>query len=76
MYVKTTKLSKQGQITLPKSFIQELGLITGQLVDLEIKNNTILIKKKSNPLDEFVGVMDKKNPISSEEYIKIRKKNS
>lgn len=72
MSIKVTKLSSQGQITIPKAFIEQLGLVKGQLLDIILANNKIIICRKDNPLDEFVGVMNKKNKMTSEELLKIR----
>lgn len=73
---KTTRLSRQGQITLPKQLIKKLDLKYGQLIDLEQKGDTIIIYKKQNTLDEFVGLLKDKVDITLEEYLDTRKKES
>lgn len=70
----TTKLSKQGQISIPKKFIKLLNLNLDQLIDLSIVDNKIVINKKENPVTQFIGILKGKTNITSQEFIKLRKK--
>jgi bifunctional DNA-binding transcriptional regulator/antitoxin component of YhaV-PrlF toxin-antitoxin module len=71
---KTTKLSSQRQITVPKNFIEEAGLNLGQLVEIILESDgRIIIQKKKSPLDEFLGLYEGKIDLTTEEYLKIRK---
>lgn len=65
------KLSKQGQLTIPKQILKDLGIELDSVLDLELKNNHIIIKKRINPIDRFNGIL--KGTITLDEYLKIRK---
>jgi bifunctional DNA-binding transcriptional regulator/antitoxin component of YhaV-PrlF toxin-antitoxin module len=71
--LRTTKISSQGQVTLPKSFIELSGLVNGQLVDLEITKKGILIKKRQKKMSKYIGILKDKLDITTEQYLKIRK---
>lgn len=75
MTVKTTKLSKQGQITLPKKFIQMAGLVNGEILNIEISNDgSIIIRKKPDVMNKYIGALNGIVDITTEEYLKTKKK--
>ena len=64
-----TKISEKGQITIPKSIRKSLGLFTGQLLDLEERTGTIIIRPvhTSDPIDRLIGII--KEPVDVDDYL-------
>jgi len=54
------KLSRKGQITISKSLRDKLGLETGDRLDVQCENNSIIIKKigKESIVDDVAGTVD------------------
>lgn len=67
-------ISEKGQITVPKSIRDRLGLKPGQILDFETQGGRMIAKKKGagDSLDEVVGLL--KNEIHDvDDYVeKIR----
>ena len=49
----TYKITRQGQITLPAQIRQELNLKEGQVLDFFYSDDTIVIRKKREPVEVF-----------------------
>ncbi len=49
----TYKITRQGQITLPASIREALELEEGQVLDFFYSDDTILIRKKREPIEVF-----------------------
>ena len=49
----TYKITRQGQITLPAPIRQELNLKEGQVLDFFYSDDTIVIRKKREPVEVF-----------------------
>jgi AbrB family looped-hinge helix DNA binding protein len=52
------KISSNGRIVIPKKWRAEMDLPDGSIVELEINDKTIKIKKKQHPLEECIGSFD------------------
>lgn len=50
-----TKITKKGQITLPSDYREKLDLSTGSVVDVDLENGQILVKKPKSTLEELFG---------------------
>ncbi|MFQ6072079.1 MAG: AbrB/MazE/SpoVT family DNA-binding domain-containing protein [Methanosarcinales archaeon] len=49
----TYKMTKQGQIILPKVIIEEMKLKEGNILDFYYSDDIIVIKKKKEPIEVF-----------------------
>ena len=49
----TYKITRQGQITIPASIREDLGLREGDVLDFFYADDVVLIKKKREPLQTF-----------------------
>ncbi|MFK5923776.1 MAG: AbrB/MazE/SpoVT family DNA-binding domain-containing protein [Verrucomicrobiota bacterium] len=73
----TAIISEKGQITIPKKIRDNLGLTSGVVVDFEISEEKLVGKKVSeqNSLLRWIGKGgmpgSKKNPITTENYLKV-----
>jgi antitoxin PrlF len=60
----TARLTSKGQITIPKTVRNKLGIATGEELIFEEKNGVVYIKKsiKKSPFDKWMGCLkgDKK----------------
>ena len=59
----STKLSSKNQITIPKKIVEELGLESGDRLQLEVLNDEIILKprvKISEPTELLYGSVKKK----------------
>ncbi len=74
--VKVTKLTSQGQITLNKEIMKELNLSAGNMLEVYInkKLNEIVLKKPENKLKNYIGILKGKGTLTTEKYLKTRKK--
>ena len=52
------KISSNGRIVIPKKWRAEMDLPDGSIVELEINDKTIKIKKKKHPLEDCIGSFD------------------
>ena len=57
----TAKIASKGQITIPKSVRQKLGIREGERVSFIERNGTFFIKKAipKSPFDKWVGKLNK-----------------
>lgn len=72
--VRESKISKKGQITIPKDTREKLGVKTGDTIIFESASQGVLIQKKGNPetdknLNE-INEMWKDHPLFKEKNIK------
>ncbi len=50
------KIGVNGQITIPKEFIKQLGLCPGDLIDIRVENNKIVMEPMtSSPKTQFTA---------------------
>ena len=64
------RISKRGQITIPKKLRQEYGLTKDMEVEITPTDNGLLIRKRSqgrHPVDELIGIL--KKPSNTDQYI-------
>ncbi|MCK5588102.1 MAG: AbrB/MazE/SpoVT family DNA-binding domain-containing protein [Candidatus Lokiarchaeota archaeon] len=52
------KISSNGQIIIPKKWLEELGLNDNDLLELAKSDDKIIIRKKKHPLEEIIGIFD------------------
>ncbi|MBQ2972357.1 MAG: AbrB/MazE/SpoVT family DNA-binding domain-containing protein [Ruminococcus sp.] len=56
----TKNIDQLGRIVIPSDIRKKLGVDVGDALDLNLKNNTIIISKHyEDPLDELQGVIQK-----------------
>ena len=65
----TYKITRQGQITLPASVRENLKLREGQVLDFYYSDDTILIKKKKEPIAVFRELATKTRQQFKEEKV-------
>lgn len=54
------KLTKKGQVTIPKDIRNKLGLKRGDMVEFSIKDEECIIKKKkASGIDKWLGALGK-----------------
>lgn len=69
-----TKISRQGQVTLPKQIRANLGFEKDTLVNMSVENGKVIISKITNPVAKFNGIFKKMGiKLTAQEFIKIRK---
>ena len=62
------KVSSNGRIVIPKEWRDKLKIIDGNLVELELKDNKlVIIKKKIHPLEIDDKLFDGIEPFTEEE---------
>jgi len=64
------KISERGQITIPKSLRNKLGLLKSVEIDVIPVKEGLLIQKRSrgkHPVDEVMGIL--KRPSNTDRYI-------
>jgi AbrB family looped-hinge helix DNA binding protein len=72
---KYTKLSKQGQITIPKAVIKQLGLKVDELVDMEVTDTQIIITKRpASVVTKYIGILKGVTNVTTEQFLEHRKK--
>lgn len=73
--LKTTRLTSQGQITLGKQVIEEIGLISGSILEVWIdkESNKIILQKPENTTKKYQGILKGKSDLTTEKYLRIRK---
>ncbi len=49
----TRHVLNKGQIVIPKALRDILGIDIGDEMQIELENNNIIMKKKTNPVDVF-----------------------
>ncbi len=49
-------VSSKGQIVIPASIREKIGLKPGDIVEFELINGKLVIKKTENPLREIFGI--------------------
>ena len=49
----TRHVLNKGQIVIPKALRDILGIDIGDEIQIELDNNNIIMKKKTNPVDVF-----------------------
>jgi AbrB family looped-hinge helix DNA binding protein len=68
------KISERGQITIPKSLRNKMGLLKNVEIDVIPVKEGLLIQKRSrgkHPVDEVMGIL--KRPSNTDQYIeKVR----
>ena len=52
------KISSNGRIVIPKKWREQLVLKDNNLVELELRGDIIIIKKKNHPLRNNIGLFD------------------
>ena len=50
-----TKLTKKGQITIPKEYRSKMEISTGSVVEIEFSDKNLVIKKPRKDLDDLFG---------------------
>ncbi|MHA2173047.1 MAG: AbrB/MazE/SpoVT family DNA-binding domain-containing protein [Candidatus Kariarchaeaceae archaeon] len=55
--METSKVTKKGQITIPKAYRELLNLQTGESVIFTLENGNLILKKaEADPLSQLVGI--------------------
>ncbi len=62
------KISSNGRIVIPKKWRELLVLKDNNFVELELRGDRIIIKKKSHPLQNNIGLFDDLDEFSDEEF--------
>lgn len=62
------KISSNGRIVIPKKWREKLVLKDNNLVELELRGDIIIIKKKNHPLRNSIGLFDDLDEFSDEEF--------
>lgn len=67
------KVTERGQVTIPKSLRQKLGIRPGVLLDFKIQNGKLIaVKEEMDPVARVFGYLGK--DIDTDEHVnKIRK---
>ncbi len=65
-----TTVSEKGQITIPKPLRDRLGIKPGEILECQIKNGSLIAKKKGNAskIDAYFGYL-KDQAIDVDEYL-------
>lgn len=66
---KVLTISSKGQITLPKSARNALGLAAGKKVAIEVKNDAITLRRVRD-IEEFQGIFE--NDLPQDAVVSIR----
>jgi len=53
-----TRVTKKGQVTIPKKLRDRLNIREGDLVEVSIKGDCIIIKKAVRPTDRLLGLAE------------------
>ncbi|MHA1267560.1 MAG: AbrB/MazE/SpoVT family DNA-binding domain-containing protein [Candidatus Helarchaeota archaeon] len=62
------KISSNGRIVIPKKWRELLVLKDNNLVELELRGDIIIIKKKNHPLKNIIGLFDDLDEFSDEDF--------
>lgn len=64
------KVAERGQVTIPKTFRDKLGIHPGTTLDFEIQNGKLVVKKAiiSDPIEKVMGCLNM--PQTTDEFIK------
>ncbi|MHA2276405.1 MAG: AbrB/MazE/SpoVT family DNA-binding domain-containing protein [Candidatus Kariarchaeaceae archaeon] len=55
--MEISKITKKGQITIPKAYRELLNLHTGESVIFTLENGNLILKKaEADPLSQLVGI--------------------
>ncbi|MHA2277958.1 MAG: AbrB/MazE/SpoVT family DNA-binding domain-containing protein [Candidatus Kariarchaeaceae archaeon] len=55
--METSKVTKKGQITIPKAYRELLNLQTGESVIFTLENGNLILKKaEADPISQLVGM--------------------
>ena len=56
-------VAERGQVTIPKTLREKLGIKSGTVLDFEIQNGTLIAVKADlrNPVDKLYGCLGKLN---------------
>ncbi len=68
-----TRVTKKGQVTIPKKLRDRLNIKEGDLVEVSLKGNYIIIKKAVRPTDRLLGLAEElrlKHNLSSVELVR------
>ena len=68
-----TKVTKKGQVTIPKKLREKLKINEGDLVEVSIKGDYIIIKKAVRPTDKLLGIAEElriKHNLSAVELVR------
>lgn len=68
-----TRVTKKGQVTIPKKLRDRLNIKEGDLVEVYLKGNYIIIKKAVRPTDRLLGLAEElrlKHNLSSVELVR------
>ncbi len=52
------KVSSNGRIVIPKKWREKMKLTDGSIVELELNENEIKLRKKRNPFEDCIGTFD------------------
>ena len=61
-------ISARGQVTVPKQLRDKLGLRPGTVVEFELRDDGVLLKKGvrgSHPVDQVFGILKTRKPVDS-----------
>ncbi len=71
---KTQKVSSNGRIIIPKEWRDKLAIEDTNEIELELKDDkTILIKKKTHPLEIEDNLFEGVSPFTEEELKEVKK---
>ena len=61
-------ISARGQVTVPKQLRDKLGLRPGTVVEFELRDDGVLLKKGvrgTHPVDQVFGILKLRKPVDS-----------
>jgi|688.fasta_scaffold1575298_2 AbrB family looped-hinge helix DNA binding protein len=56
---KTVKISSKGQITIPKAFLENLGLKNGDFAEIIEKNNIVEFRSRQKEVNQILDLLHK-----------------
>ena len=56
---KTVKISSKGQITIPKAFLESLGLKNGDFAEIIEKNNIVEFRSRQKEVNQILDLLHK-----------------
>ena len=69
--MSVARVTSKGQVTLPKEVREKMGILTGDEVEFQAKEEGYLVKKKvaASPFKKFVGYLKEKKGKHPDEIV-------
>ena len=67
------KISSNGRVVIPKIWRDMLAMVDDNFVELELRDNIIIIRKKTHPIAENIGFFDGLDDFTDEEFEQAKK---